>query len=166
MWRYTSKLRQAVAIAHSGFDRPNCIASYTSNSGSFVQHAECVYLYYGWHVHRHHPQREATARFRSPRDHRSVGRAAHPTFLYLVEITSDTAFSVEKLQVSISIFGASLIVLYTSSTLYHSVKEPGLRARLRIIDHASIYVLMVGTYTPLSLITLGGTTGWVIFTAS
>ena len=60
--------------------------------------------------------------------------------------------------VSVSIFGASLIVLYTSSTLYHSVKEPGLRARLRIIDHASIYVLMVGTYTPLSLITLGGTT--------
>ncbi len=68
--------------------------------------------------------------------------------------------------VSVSIFGVSLIALYTSSTIYHSAKEPVLRARLRIIDHASIYVLIAGTYTPLSLIALGGTTGWVIFAAS
>ena len=68
--------------------------------------------------------------------------------------------------VSVSIFGASLIALYTSSTFYHSTKEPVLRARLRIIDHASIYVLIAGTYTPLSLISLGGTTGWIIFAAS
>ena len=54
--------------------------------------------------------------------------------------------------VSVSIFGLSLIALYAASTIYHSAKEPGLRARLRIIDHATIYVLIAGTYTPLTLI--------------
>ena len=68
--------------------------------------------------------------------------------------------------VSVSIFGLSLIALYAASTIYHSAKEPGLRARLRIIDHATIYVLIAGTYTPLTLIALGGSIGWVIFSAS
>ena len=65
--------------------------------------------------------------------------------------------------VSFSIFGASLIVLFAASTVYHSAKDPGLRARLRVVDHASIYVLIAGTYTPFTLVTLHGTTGWVIF---
>lgn len=68
--------------------------------------------------------------------------------------------------VSVCIFGLSLIALYAASTIYHSAKEPGLRARLRIIDHATIYVLIAGTYTPLTLIALGGSIGWVIFSAS
>jgi len=64
---------------------------------------------------------------------------------------------------SFSIFGASLILLYAASTFYHSAKTTELRNRLNILDHASIYVLIAGTYTPFSLITLKGTTGWVIF---
>jgi hemolysin III len=68
--------------------------------------------------------------------------------------------------VSVSIFGASLICLYTASTFYHSAKKPVIRARLRIIDHASIYILIAGTYTPFTLITLNGSVGWVIFTIS
>ncbi len=68
--------------------------------------------------------------------------------------------------VSFSIFGASLIVLYATSTIYHSTKKPELRNRLRILDHASIYVLIAGTYTPFTLVTLQGTTGWVIFGVS
>jgi len=68
--------------------------------------------------------------------------------------------------VSVSIFGASLIALYAASTFYHSAKEPRRRSRLRILDHATIYVLIAGTYTPLTLITLNSTTGWVIFGAS
>jgi len=67
---------------------------------------------------------------------------------------------------SAAIFGASLIVLYTASTCYHSSKNPDSRARLRIIDHASIYVLIAGTYTPLTLITLNGAIGWSIFAIS
>ena len=65
--------------------------------------------------------------------------------------------------VSVSIFGASLIALYTASTFYHSSKDPQRRSRLRIFDHATIYVLIAGTYTPLTLITLNGMIGWVIF---
>ena len=65
--------------------------------------------------------------------------------------------------VSFSIFGASLIMLYGASTFYHSAKKPELRKRLKIIDHASIYVLIAGTYTPFTLVTLHGRIGWVIF---
>jgi hemolysin III len=68
--------------------------------------------------------------------------------------------------VSFSIFGASLIILYAASTFYHSAKKPELRNRLKIIDHASIYVLIAGTYTPFTLVVLNGTIGWVIFGAS
>jgi len=65
--------------------------------------------------------------------------------------------------VSFAVFGLSLVLLYAVSTLYHSTKKPASRSRLRIYDHASIFVLIAGTYTPFTLITLNGTTGWVIF---
>jgi hemolysin III len=65
--------------------------------------------------------------------------------------------------VSFSIFGASLIILFAASTIYHSVKKPELRGRLRVVDHASIYVLIAGTYTPFTLVTLNGSIGWTIF---
>ncbi len=68
--------------------------------------------------------------------------------------------------ISFNIFGASLVVLYAASTLYHSAKKPELRRKLRIIDHASIYVLIAGTYTPFTLVTLNGPTGWAIFVTS
>ena len=65
--------------------------------------------------------------------------------------------------VSFSIFGTSLIVLFMASAFYHSSEKPRLRNRLRIIDHASIYVLIAGTYTPFTLVTLKGPIGWSIF---
>jgi hemolysin III len=65
--------------------------------------------------------------------------------------------------VSFSIFGASLIILYAASAFYHSAKKSELRNRLKIMDHASIYVLIAGTYTPFTLVTLKGTIGWVLF---
>lgn len=65
--------------------------------------------------------------------------------------------------VSYSIFGGSLIITYLSSTLYHSTKNPVSRSRLRILDHASIYILIAGSYTPFTLVTLQGTPGWIIF---
>ena len=68
--------------------------------------------------------------------------------------------------VSFSVFGVSLIILYASSTIYHSATNPVLRSRLRIVDHASIYVLIAGTYTPFSLVTLSGLSGWMIFSFS
>ena len=68
--------------------------------------------------------------------------------------------------VSFSIFGISMIALYTASTAYHSVRDPGLRMNLRTADHASIYLLIAGTYTPFALVTLQGTVGWTVFGVS
>lgn len=65
--------------------------------------------------------------------------------------------------VSFSIFGASMILLYAASTFYHSAKSEKWRYRLNILDHASIYVLIAGTYTPFALVTLDGILGWSIF---
>lgn len=64
---------------------------------------------------------------------------------------------------SFLIFGISMVVLYLASTLYHNAKTKIRRYRLNIVDHASIYVLIAGTYTPFSLISLEGTIGWSIF---
>jgi len=66
---------------------------------------------------------------------------------------------------SSSIFGASLIFLYVSSTLYHLLRHPQKKARLRIFDHIAILLLIAGTYTPFTLITLHGTWGWSLFAA-
>lgn len=68
--------------------------------------------------------------------------------------------------VSFSIFGSSLVALYTASTFYHRTNHPLLRNKLRIVDHAAIYILIAGTYTPFALIVLGGPTGWMILAAS
>ena len=65
--------------------------------------------------------------------------------------------------VSFSIFGASMILLYAASTLYHSSKSGLLRYRLNILDHSSIYVLIAGTYTPFAIVTLHGLVGWILF---
>lgn len=64
------------------------------------------------------------------------------------------------------VFGISLVVLYASSAIYHSTTDLRKRARMRIIDHATIYGLIAGTYTPFTLITLNGWVGWTIFTIS
>lgn len=65
--------------------------------------------------------------------------------------------------VSCSIFGASILLLYTFSTLYHSVQSPVIKPLLRVFDHISIYFLIAGTYTPFLLIGLGGVKGWIYF---
>ena len=64
---------------------------------------------------------------------------------------------------SFIVFGISMVVLYTASTLYHASKKPTIRRRLNIFDHAAIYVLIAGTYTPFTLVTLKGVSGWVVF---
>jgi len=65
--------------------------------------------------------------------------------------------------VSFTIFGASLIILYAASTFYHYFQNPAIRRKLNVLDHAAIYVLIAGTYTPFSLVTLQGWLGWTIF---
>ena len=65
--------------------------------------------------------------------------------------------------VSATVFGTSLILLYSSSTLYHFFTSSRWKARFQALDHACIYVLIAGSYTPITLITLRGATGWWLF---
>ena len=65
--------------------------------------------------------------------------------------------------VSSSIFGASMIVLYSSSTIYHAVASEKWKKRLKKLDHISIFYLIAGTYTPFLLINLRGALGWTLF---
>jgi hemolysin III len=65
--------------------------------------------------------------------------------------------------VSSAIFGATLILLYTASTLYHCVRAERAKARLRVFDHCAIYLLIAGSYTPFTLVALRGGWGWSLF---
>ena len=65
--------------------------------------------------------------------------------------------------VSAAVFGASLIILYTMSTLYHALTPEKAKKLFRIFDHATIFLLIAGTYTPYVLVTLRGTVGWILF---
>jgi hemolysin III len=65
---------------------------------------------------------------------------------------------------SVSVYGASLLILYTSSTLYHSLKGTAKRVFQRL-DHVAIYLLIAGTYTPFTLVVLKGRLGWWLFGA-
>lgn len=65
--------------------------------------------------------------------------------------------------VSFSIYGASLVLLYTASTLYHSFSSERAKHYLKIFDHSAIYLLIAGTYTPFLLVMIRGTWGWTIF---
>jgi hemolysin III len=64
--------------------------------------------------------------------------------------------------VALSVYGAMMVVLYLSSTLYHSLKG---RAKqiFHVFDHCAIYLLIAGTYTPFTIVTLGGVWGWTLF---
>jgi hemolysin III len=65
--------------------------------------------------------------------------------------------------VACSVYGATLVLLFASSTLYHSLPWPRTKAVLKIIDHSAIYLLIAGTYTPFLLISLRGPWGWSLF---
>ncbi|MFZ5969324.1 MAG: PAQR family membrane homeostasis protein TrhA [Bacillota bacterium] len=65
--------------------------------------------------------------------------------------------------ISFSIYGATLVILYLSSTLYHAFPQGKVKNVFEIFDHAAIYLLIAGTYTPLTLISLRGALGWTIF---
>lgn len=65
--------------------------------------------------------------------------------------------------VSFTIYGSSLVILYTMSTIYHSLPRGTAKNVFEILDHSSIYLLIVGTYTPFELVTLRGPVGWTLF---
>ena len=61
------------------------------------------------------------------------------------------------------VYGISLVVLFTTSTLYHSFQPESVKKVFQTLDHCAIYFLIAGTYTPFTLISLNGTMGWVLF---
>lgn len=65
--------------------------------------------------------------------------------------------------VSFSIYGASLITLYMASTLYHAIQRKKTKKFFNVFDHASIFILIAGTYTPFCLVPLRGPWGWTLF---
>lgn len=64
---------------------------------------------------------------------------------------------------SCSVFGVTMIALYAASTLYHSLSNPRHKQILKILDHSAIYLLIAGTYTPFTLVSLRGWIGWTLF---
>lgn len=64
---------------------------------------------------------------------------------------------------SIVVYSFTFVLLFTASTLYHLVRDPNLKNRLRILDHISIYFLIAGTYTPVALLMLEKGNGWLLF---
>ncbi|MFK7800252.1 MAG: hemolysin III family protein [Anaerolineae bacterium] len=64
--------------------------------------------------------------------------------------------------VAFSIYGASLVLLYLASTLYHSLQFPSLRHPLKVIDHSGIYLLIAGTYTPFMILGVGTPAGYTV----
>ena len=69
-----------------------------------------------------------------------------------------------KEEVCVSLFGASMIILYTISCIYHALSK-NLEGKkiLRVLDHSNVYLLVYGTYIPISLIAVGGKIGWLLF---
>lgn len=80
---------------------------------------------------------------------------------FLISVSAGSSRAIDT--VSCVIFGASLIFLYISSTLYHSISQPKVKAIFRTFDHVGILLLIAGTYTPFTLITLRGAWGWWLF---
>lgn len=65
--------------------------------------------------------------------------------------------------ISCAVFGMTLILLYTASTLYHGIQNPRAKSFMRIMDHSTIFLLIAGTYTPFMLVNLRGPWGWSLF---
>jgi len=81
----------------------------------------------------------------------------------LVLLIIFNSYKTEFSLISVIIYGCSIIILFTASTLYHAIKKESRKHYFRILDHISIYLLIAGTYTPVLLITLEDYLGWTLF---
>jgi|SRR5581483_10871705 len=64
---------------------------------------------------------------------------------------------------AVAVYGAMMVLLYLSSTLYHSFRRRSVKRLFQVFDHSAIYLLIAGTYTPFTLVTLRGALGWSLF---
>jgi hemolysin III len=91
-----------------------------------------------------------------------VGLALSVVGLIVLIVLSVTRGSVWHI-FGCTIFGVTLVLLYSASTLYHSFRTPRLKRILKILDHTAIYLLIAGTYTPFTVVNLRGFWGWTLF---
>src|SRR5438132_1295614 len=87
-----------------------------------------------------------------------VSAAAAPLLIVAAARTHD-AWRV----VSVSVYASTLVLLYAASTLYHALPGGRAKAVFQRLDHAAIYLLIAGTYTPFVLVPLRGAWGWTLF---
>lgn len=78
-------------------------------------------------------------------------------------IKHDELHGNNELMISVIIYGCTLILMYGISMLYHLIQTPMAKSTFRIFDHSAIYLLIAGTYTPFTLISIGGVWGWSLF---
>lgn len=91
-----------------------------------------------------------------------VGAVASTIALAVLVVLASRSGDVWQI-VSVSLFGATLFLLYTASMAYHAARDPRVKARLKVLDHSAIYLLIAGTYTPFALGVLRGAWGWSLF---
>lgn len=113
-------------------------------------------------------EKKTNIQFYSPNEEKlNIWSHAFGIFLSVIALVLLIIKAVQQdniwMMISFPIFGVSLILLYLASTLYHASKEPQKRFKLKVFDHAAIYVLIAGSYTPFTLVSLNGETGWLIF---
>ncbi len=89
-----------------------------------------------------------------------AGALAAPVLIFAAVRRGNPAFIVGA-----SIFAATIVLMYLSSTLYHALPDNRAKRVFRVLDHSSIYLLIAGTYTPFMLGVLGGAWGWSLFGA-
>lgn len=110
---------------------------------------------------------ELTSRYTRGEEYANIGTHAVGIVLSIVALVLMVLFAAENgdpyFIVAVSIFGATLILLYLTSTLYHSVRHPKVKHVFRVFDHVCIYLLIAGSYTPFTLVTLRGGWGWTLF---
>ena len=80
-----------------------------------------------------------------------------------VLITLAAVFGGAREIVAATVFAVALLLLYVASTLYHAIPHPVAKSRLKVFDHCAIFLLIAGTYTPFTLVSLRGTWGWTLF---
>ena len=91
-----------------------------------------------------------------------IGAALSVAGLVLLIVFSSLYGDVWRI-VTFSIYGSTLIILYLASTLYHSFTNPKVKQFFKLMDHISIYLLIAGTYTPITLTVMRGPLGWTLF---
>lgn len=120
---------------------------------------------------RNEPMSEQTVLYYQPRE--ELANALTHGFATLASVAGlillivfSVKFSGDAVLItSVSIFGASMILLYLASTLYHAITHPRAKRVLQLLDHAMIFVLIAGSYTPFCLVTLEGIVGYVLCAA-